>query len=57
DTPDAQDVLRRQTPREAAPTDQHNVDQTLAPPAVSARPSERYAATQTVAGRQGNAAV
>jgi len=57
DTPDAQDVLRRQTPREAAPTAQHNVDQTLAPPAVSARPSERYAATQTVAGRQGSAAV
>lgn len=57
DSPDAQDVLRRQTPREDDPTDQHNVDQTLAPPDVSARPSERYAATQTVAGRQGSAAV
>ncbi len=57
DTPDAQDVLRRQTPREEEPTDPHNVDQTLAPPDVSARPSERYAATQTVAGHQGNAAV
>lgn len=57
DSPDTQDVLRRQTPREEEPTDQHNVDQTLAPPDVSARPSERYAATQTVAGRQGSAVV
>jgi len=57
DSLDAQDVLRRETPREEEPTDQHNVDRTLAPPDVSARPSERYAATQTVAGRQGSAAV
>ncbi|NWF32053.1 energy transducer TonB [Stenotrophomonas sp. SAM-B] len=57
DTPDAQDVLRRETPREEEPTDQRNVEQTLAPPDVPARPSERYAATQTIAGRQGPAAV
>lgn len=57
DTADAQDVLRRERPREEEPTDQHNVEQTLAPPDVSARPSGRYAAEQTVAGRQGSAAV
>lgn len=37
--------------------DQANVDQTLAPPAVSARTSERYAAAVTTAGQQSQAAV
>ncbi len=38
-------------------SDQANVEQTLAPPDVSARVSERYAATQTTAGQQSQVAV
>lgn len=46
-----------QPPDPTPDSDTHTVDQTLAPPNVSAKPSERYAARQTTSGQQAQASV
>lgn len=56
--PEVVDAYVPPQPREQVPaSDAHTVDQTLAPPDVSAKPSERYAARQTTAGQQAQASV
>ena len=56
--PEVVDAYVPPQPREHVPaSDAHTVDQTLAPPDVSAKPSERYAARQTTAGQQAQASV
>ncbi|MCF7752276.1 energy transducer TonB [Bacillus subtilis subsp. subtilis] len=47
----------RLPPREQTPSDDHNVEQTLAPPDVQATPGPRYAAPQTTAGQRSNAPI
>ncbi len=56
--PDVVDAYVPPQPREQPPaSDTHTVEQTLAPPDVTARVSERYAARQTTAGQQAQASV
>ena len=54
--PEVVDAYVPPAPREQA-SDAATVDQSLAPPEVSARPSERYAARQTTAGQREQAVV
>lgn len=48
---------RTPPPPEQTPSDQHNVDRTLAPPDVQAKATQRYAAPQTMAGQRSDAQV
>ncbi len=52
--PDGEDAARRSPPPPEleTPSDLHNIAQTLAPPDVQAKDSQRYAAQQTLAGQR-----
>lgn len=55
--PEVVDAYVPPQPREQPASDAHNVDQTLAPPDVTATPSDRYAARQTTSGQRAQASL